>query len=577
MDDAATTSANRDHWTWVAIVVGALILRAVGIDAPSHHPDEGNIVHWVRDMLSSGSLEPAKMSYGTLTLYLQALLLWIVEHVRGMLIGNEAPVLGRRGLAVMRSVSLAASVATVAVLPLLVRTASNPLKNDSRRTRQTGHLAALFLAVSFLSVQCAHYCTVDTLLTLLTTLTVLFAIRTHRTRRFRDAAICGVCAGLAAATKYTGILAILPLAVGAAVCPTRAMNSEPGGTSPPRTHSAVLATAGALSAVPAFFLAMPYAAIQPERLLEALRYESHHYATGTTTQFAVGPDTFRWNLEFLYYTGLGPGLTLLAAFGLAWTLGEITRPSPSRAWDRCLNLLLVVYPLFLLLFLARYVVRFDRNLLPVVPFAAILAARHAQRAWEAITRIRNRNLARVARWGWIAAISLSVVYPLSRDIVFDWQILLPHTRRELKQWVRQLPEGTRVKQHGFKQRSLSWLQKHHYDYVVMSSHSWEPVAAHPERYPRLARRYQEIFKKCKPVALFRNPWFDSDFFAPHHLLNSATVNIYHGPTLMVLQVPPRKGAEGRQDRSPADGPRSETTPTPTPSREEAGSRSTPEG
>ncbi len=547
---------------WLSIVALAFVLRVVGIDVSSHHPDEGNIIKWVREMLTSGSLEPRKMSYGTLTLYLEAAFLWVAEAVRG-LFGFHGPLVGRRGVTVARTVSLASSVATVALVPGLFRAAfGDRLSSSGSPAVLAAPLGALFLAVAFLSVQCAHYCTVDSLMALLTTATVLFALQTYRSMRARDAIVCGVCAGLAAGTKYTGALALAPLALGALLCPSRPLDtgevasgprgSIPGGT---RVHALALAALGAVASVPAFLVAMPYAALQPGRLIEALRYEGHHYATGNTTQFAAGPNTFGWNLEFLYYTGLGPGLSLMALFGLAWVVARVVRPGPPGEGGperRCRELLLITYPVVVMVFLARYVVRFDRNLLPVLPFAAVLAGVYAQATWEAVSRARRRWLVRVGQGAWVAAVALSVLYPLSRDIVFDWQILKPHTRRQLKQWIREQPEGTKVKKHGFRQQSLSWLQKHGYDYAVMSSHSWEPVAAQPERFSKLVKRYRELFATCKTVAVFRNPWFDSDFFAPHDLLNSATVNIYHGPTLMVLELPP-KGGERAGARRDAGG------------------------
>ena len=328
-----------------------------------------------------------------------------------------------------------------------------------------------------------------------------------------------------------------------------------------------LAAAGGLASMPAFFAAVPYAAIKPERLLEALRFEANHYATGQITQFAAGPNTFGWNLEFLYYTGLGPGMALMALLGLVWAAGRIvSRLGSSRtppgggagARSRlCGEVLFLAYPLIVLGFLARYVVRFDRNLLPVLPFAAILAAVFAGEVWRALNRLRAPGIRRAGRGVWGLALCLSIAYPLSRDVVFDAQILEPHTRRQLKKWIERLPEGVTVKNHGFRQKSLAWLQAHGYDYVVMSSHSWEPVAAQPERFKRLAKWYRELFDTCKVVAVFRNPWFASDFFAPHRLLNSATVNIYHGPTLMVLEVPkPTKERKKRGKPSGAGATRS---------------------
>jgi hypothetical protein len=544
---------NRRRSLLILILLMAVALRLYGIRFESFHPDEKHVVNMAQKMVKGRTLEPTKMYYGTLTLYLQAGILALAQGWRTLRqLKGPLPLLDALTLA--RLLSVLASVVTVWLTALLARAGlregglpgkSGPMPAGPAGGAPAGvpseevgppgvvpprsgarpaeWIAALVLAVSFLSIQCAHYGTVDSLMTVLATASIVMTFRAYDEGRTRYFVVAGLLGGLAAATKYTGVLVTMPLAAIPFLTHRR-----------PRPWRATIA--GLLSSGLGFAIGMPYAFIQRRKLIHALKFESNHYRTGGETIFAMGPDTPRWNLEFLYYTALGPGLALMALLGLAWLLSRRSpenRPLP----DVRRTLLLLIYPVLSFIFVSRYKARFDRNLLPLLPFLAVFAALFAEGAWRAIaTRSRAAALAVVG-----AALTLSIAHPLMRDVVFGWQLGEPHTKRLVAEWKRTLPKGAaRVAPHEQAQRDpLEKFQEKGFDYIIMSSHSYEPVAAHPDRYPYLAKNYRKLFSSCEIVATFRNPWFDSDFFAPHHLLNSATVNIYHGPTLLVLKVPKR--------------------------------------
>lgn len=501
------------------ILLLALCLRLWGLGFGGYHGDERSVVSNAQRIIGDLTLDPDAYRYGALVLHVQALAFLVTHEIRAIL--GMTPTPGHHPFLIARAISALAGVATVALAALLARAASAGTGSVRREEdRIAAPLAALIVAVSFVSVQCSHYATVDTLMTTLATSSVLLALRAQADGRTRFFLLAGLLAGLAAGAKYTGILSALPLAT----IPFVARRGE----RPWR------ATALGLTAVcVGFALAMPYAFLEPGRTLDAITHEGGHYAGGFGTIFATGPHTGLWNAAYLYHTGLGPGLAVIALASLGWLVRRLARgESEAPDWRRCTVLL--VYPVTLFVFLSCFPTRFDRNLLPVIPFAAVVVGLFA----NAVFRwAGTRPL--LARASLVVVFALAILHPLSRDVVFDHQITRPHTRRQLAQWIDELPRKKKTSPHGYLQsRSLGELRAEGFDYAVMSSHSEVPVALHPERYPDLAARYAEITANGKLVATFSNPWFDSDFFAPAHLHNSATVNIYHGPTLTVYRVSP---------------------------------------
>lgn len=546
-----------------AIVLLGLTLRLVGIGWRSFHPDESNIVKIPIKMLKYGTLEPDKMNYGTLPLYIHALLLQIIQWFEQLAGFPGTPKAGQ-GVVVGRILSTLTSTLTILVTSAitfnLLRTSSaqnesiradltqriqsppaqptHPEDNTQART-MSAYVAGLAFALSFLSVQCSHYSTVDSMVALLVSLSMFYTIRAYDSRALRDIVLAGVFAGLSTASKYTGGLVALPLAL----LPMAVI-----GLDSARKRQLWRNTLLGLLAVPVTFVcAMPYAVLRYDKLIDAIRFESRHYQTGGETIFAMGDHTWLWNLQFIYHSALGPGLSLICLFGILISLKAGTVPTESRRK----TLLLLLYVGIAFAFLSRYKVRFDRNILPFLPLLCVLVG-----VWCHRILVLGDS---IAKWRWIGILTwlglgLAMLYPLSRDIIFDWQLYQPHTKLQYRQWKEMNLAGARVAEHGRKQNApLEAYQRRGFEYLIVSSHSLEPIAAQPDEFPLLYQFYQGFFAGCEIVKVFRNPWFESDFFAPHSLLNSATVNPYHGPTIWVLKIPPPSSSAATRGATTGSG------------------------
>jgi hypothetical protein len=222
--------------------------------------------------------------------------------------------------------------------------------------RRVGLLAAALEAVAFLSVFYGHLALNDAATLLPLTLSLLGSAGIMRHGRQRDYALAGIGLGLACASKYTAGIAIVPLAAAAAghylAAPLSSGKRVPGG----------LAIAGAC-ALGGFLLANPYALLDFQRFHSELVHQS---SLSEEAQGKLGAPKQGGLLYYLWSFTWGLGWApVLAALGGAIA---IWWRRPRVAW------LLVPAPILFLAFMGLQDRYFGRWLLPIFPFACLLAA-----------------------------------------------------------------------------------------------------------------------------------------------------------------------------------------------------------
>jgi 4-amino-4-deoxy-L-arabinose transferase-like glycosyltransferase len=220
--------------------------------------------------------------------------------------------------------------------------------------RRVGFLAAALLAVAFLPVFYAHLALNDVPTLAPACLALWGAAGVLRTGRARDYVVAGIGVGLAAGTKYTGGIVLLPL-LGAAGIHLAA---------PPTRAAAVrgLVLAG-VAALAGFLLANPFAALDFAEFRAGLDYQSSRAGEAAGKLGATqdsGLAYYGWTLTW----GLGwvPALAALAAVPLLWLR------------DRRLLVVLVPGVVLFGLFMGLQTRYFGRWLLPVFPLLCLLAA-----------------------------------------------------------------------------------------------------------------------------------------------------------------------------------------------------------
>ncbi len=171
------------------------------------HPDEEACVETVLYHSPQGKRFQTTQ-YGLLTgtgyFYAGKVALELAEKVGLIRFGiSEEPaslVMQRRLYLLLRLLTVAFSIGTILLAYLA---------GKSWQGRTDGQLAALFIAFEPVSVINAHYVKSDSAVTFFIMLTLYLALRSQDRKAFLY--LAGFAAGLAAATKYTAVFALLPL------------------------------------------------------------------------------------------------------------------------------------------------------------------------------------------------------------------------------------------------------------------------------------------------------------------------------------------------------------------------------
>lgn len=254
-----------------------------------------------------------------------------------------------------------------------------PLYAMVRRWRDSafeGGTAAALFALSWEIAYHARWIAPD-VLTASAAAAVLWAVRrSFDDRRLRWLAAAGAAAGMACSTKYPSGLLLLPVLAAAAHAVVRRRA---------RLRVALGATLGAF--VAAYLVITPGTVLQYRQFLRDVRVEITHYHTGHPGGHSISPGLphLRAELDYLglvafsHYPIIAGIFFALALVGAAWVVHR----------DRWMALALLPFAVIYPLYMGSQSVMLVRNLLVVVPFLAILAARGA-----GVCR------AAAARWRW---------------------------------------------------------------------------------------------------------------------------------------------------------------------------------
>ena len=189
------------------VLIAAAVLRfwAIRRGIPyAVQVDEPEIVERAVNMMRSGSLHPHFFDYPGLSLYVQ-LVVSIVRFIAGAIGGEWSSLAQAAGGSFYlwgRFVTAAFGVATV----LLVYQAG------MRWGARHALLASGLMAVLPLHVRYSHYVLTDTPLTFFVALTFLLSLVAHERGTLGSFVAAGAAAGLAAATKYNGGVALIMVA-----------------------------------------------------------------------------------------------------------------------------------------------------------------------------------------------------------------------------------------------------------------------------------------------------------------------------------------------------------------------------
>ena len=451
---------------WPRVILAVILLAAAAvrlwaISAGVPHAaniDEPVIAGRVLRILATGDWNPHIFDYPTLVLYLHACVA-ILRFLAGASAGEWTSIDGFDVADLYLTGRVLTALLGVATVWLTYR-----IGRDAGSER-VGLLAAAQLAVLPMHVRESHFMLTDVPLTALTTASILLATQLEGARP----SLAGVVAGLAAAAKYTGGIALIAVVTGLLA------QAAPATV---KLRGIALAAAGAFVA---FLAATPYSVLDLPTFLDSFAAQMSRFAG--TRPLAEPP----W-LTYLKHFAISGRLWLpFAAVGLAVVLVSVRR---ARAhW-----LPTVVFGLAFYYVLATHPLVFARYALPLTPVVCLLAAAGIDgiaRFLTAMPWLRRRSDARAMAG---AALALLVLVPFIRGWV-DWtrQFERRDTRQVAVDWLRAaVPKGTRLAVEnsgpthlaaaGFKVTEVelligqpaAWYREQGIEYLVVSSGvAWE--------------------------------------------------------------------------------------------------------
>jgi hypothetical protein len=544
------------HVALVVILLVGLFLRLwrldFGMELPYlAHTDEPTQYNPAVNMIKTGDLNPHFFNYPSLTIYLDALVMYVgfwlgrfvgvfeswadLQSIRTLhmsvgIVGTPAMLLlGRATTAVMGTLTLA-----------LVFGVTQPLA----KRRWPSLFAAFLLAISMAHIRLSHYMTVDVIATFFAIATVMLctlALARGTASYASDVSFlwgAALCGGLATSSKYNYAVLALPVGLSGMLDFSVARGI--------RVKRVLLS--GLIFCL-AFVLTSPYVLLDCGAAFKAIQHEMRHYATG---HLGVTGSSFVWYFQYLWE--VNPFYVLLGIPGLALAL--FCRRVPAEDVDGAghsayrwfmgtrVALPAVTFTLVYFGLIGRQVVHFDRNVLPILVMLIIGVSIAVGRIVRLSVEIVGGGLTRKwPDWGAFGCILLSASIVLA-PIVPSW-VSLPALLRPPAPSGKALAQGwfAQVLETSYGQRYLSkareptlriaaepytvyldpatyavkyiktvsayesgWLYftAKDYDIVILGSGMFERFYKDPATFAREVRIYDDFFEALPSLA-FQGP------------------------------------------------------------------------
>jgi 4-amino-4-deoxy-L-arabinose transferase-like glycosyltransferase len=356
-------------------------------------------------------------------------------------------------------------------------------------------LAAGLLAVLPSHVRESHYVLTDVPLTFFVALTMLLSLRAHERGTLSAFVLAGASAGLAAATKYNGALALMiPLIA----C---LMSDQ---AKPSRLRCSLALTGMAMVTC---LLASPYILLDLPGFLNGFARLAGEYRNKP----AGGEASWSLYLKHLRLTMQTPAL-LLAGGGLVLGLVRLVKGPGRVRWA-----IVTIFPVAYFTFLSRQHIVFGRYLLPILPALCLLAS---CAVISGVSLLRRYEIPRTPRRLLIAGLTVAAVLPPGIvSVAFDRTIARKGTAALAYEWIREhVPARSRIviETRGlllpgdYDAQNVVQLRRRPYeeyvgnkiDYLVASSQVYAPFFASPHLFPREYEEYMRIFGLAREVVRF---------------------------------------------------------------------------
>jgi len=461
----------------ITLAGGLLRFHGISFGLPhNYHPDEVPKVNHIMEMRSSGTLNPRYFLHPSLLLY-STYLTNTVFHSVGME-GNWRETAFLAG----RTVSAIAGTLSVLLVFFIGSRLFSPW---------TGVLGAAMLAVFPLHVTCSRYMKEDALLTFVVLACVATVLKAVQDDKKWWLLVSGVLAGVAASSKYSGLLSVAFIL---AVPWLRSKRVLPD-------FSWCGITLASLCVVPiGFVMCTPYSVLTFSAFWKGVNSEGHHMLRGHT----IPVDAWSQFWMYHFWRSIIPGTNLFAAVVAMAGVGAL-------CWRRRIEDLYLIAAILLFYLPAEWVKakpepQPERYILPCLPFMALAAAEFARilkrsrlvaiapvlilfmiglpalRALHLASEIRDDTRDQMARW-------MSANLPHGSKIYLDWKRYAPFLKSSEFE-VTHIPRATIL-----ELLNIGALKESGQDYMVLSSLFYERYFSQPSSVVPERQIFRDVFEK----------------------------------------------------------------------------------
>jgi hypothetical protein len=291
--------------------------------------------------------------------------------------------------------------------------------------RKTALISAFYLGFAYLHVRDSHFGTVDVPMVFFIMCSMFYIIKAYQENSKRNYILAGIFAGLAASTKYAGILLVVPMLI--ANSPKIAVTKGRDQVLVYPLSSAKRISFFIIFFTAAFLLGTPYAILDFKQFISQCVGIIERFIDGEGIILGRG-----WQYHLRYSLPLGMGFSLFFA-SLAGILILIKKNFKKA-------LILCSFPLAYYLVIGPGYGVFLRYAIPLIPYLCITAAVFTMYVINGLKKYLSPNLNRMV----MLIFPFLIIMPSAYSILhFDTLIAKKDNRLIATEWInKNIPEGS---------------------------------------------------------------------------------------------------------------------------------------
>lgn len=520
----------------LVVLAVAFVLRVTGVDFGLpllDHPDEPALVSRADIMAKTNDFNPHFFHYPSFCFYLFMVIFKFEYFLESLEL-----------ISLSRSTLYFSARIFVAVLGTLMVLVVYLIARKLYGSR-VAILSSAFLAVMPMAVRDSHFATVDIPMTFFATVAFLFIVYFMEHGDLKYGLTAGVFVGLSASTKYNGGLLLLPLFLASIFYyifynpdfQNRRLLSF--GIPNSFIYSSVIAGSS-------FIATSPFIALDPKTFLRDLFAEMHHMATGHGVSFLDTPPGWIYHVTNSLRSGMDYYLEITSLIGVMLIViiviyYFVIKNVENNRKDITAGFLLLSWILPYYLIIGSWEVKFDRYVIPLLPFLATTASYIVVRAAGLLRGFLSRLLPK-SKFDYSTALcflvaTMLVIGPLQSSIRLNTNFMKDTTNQVALDWIEEnIPEGSYIIRESYTPETELLAQfkteNYHYllaavsmseiakaDCVIISSKMYGRFYAHPEHSKEEISFYNSLSENLTLVKVFSS----------NETLVGAEIKIYRVP------------------------------------------------